>query len=225
VKEEREAPKQVLIGSMSTIYCVLLSNLAVHLETSIESSVSQTSRFVFDIQTDSPQNTKNRAYRIQQDDVWAKSEFEKVVTGLIGTHSLLKYPSTHARRNGYSRDDIDFCGRCKRSTRQVDMCIDVELPYPDAKVAAALCIGGACKYVIKESNGVSDSWLLRYVVSNIYTEYTHDVALVLAHPLLWAVFEPTLQGYLTQSLTHRIKATYETICLPQQPEHRLLYSS
>ena len=98
VKEEREAPKQVLIGSMSTIYCVLLT-LAVHLETSIESSVSQTSRFVFDIQTDSPQNAKNRAYWILRDDVWAKSEFEKVVTGLIGTHSLRKYPSTHAQRN------------------------------------------------------------------------------------------------------------------------------
>ena len=87
MKEEREAPKQVLISSMSIIYCVLLT-LAVHLEMSIESSASQTSRFVFDIQTDSPKNAKNRAYRILRDDVWAKSEFEKVVTGLIGTHSL-----------------------------------------------------------------------------------------------------------------------------------------
>ena len=215
VKEEREAPKQVLIGSMSTIYCVLLT-LAVHLETSIESSVSQTSRFVFDIQTDSPKNAKNRAYRILRDDVWAKSEFEKVVTGLIGTHSLRKYPSTHAQRNGCSRDDIDFRGRWKRHTRQVDTYIDVELPYPDAKVAAALCIGGACKYVIKESNGVSDSWLLQYVVPNICTEYACDVALVLAPPLLWAVFEPTLQGYLPQSLTRRIKAAYEIIYPLQQ---------
>ena len=146
VKEEREAPKQVLIGSMSTIHCVL-PTLAVHIETSIKISVSQTSRFVFDNQTDSPQNGKNRAYRILRDDVWAKSEFEKVVTGLIGTHSLHKYPLTHAQRNGCSRDDIDFHGRWKRHTRQVDMYIDVELPYPDAKVATALCIGGACKYM------------------------------------------------------------------------------
>ena len=99
---------------------------------------------------------------------------------------------------------------------QVDTYIDVELPYPDAKVAAALCIGGACKYVIKESNGVSDSWLLQYVVPNICTEYARDVALVLAPPLLWAVFEPTLQGYLPQSLMRRIKAAYEIICPLQQ---------
>ena len=38
----------------------------------------------------------------------------------------------------------------------------------------------------------------------------------LVPPLLWAVFEPTLQGYLPHSLTHRIKAAYEIICPPQQ---------
>jgi len=63
---------------------------------------------------------------------------------------------------------------------------------------------------------VSDSWLLQYVVPNICTEYARDVALVLAPPLLWAVFEPTLQGYLPQSLMRRIKAAYEIICPLQQ---------
>ena len=63
---------------------------------------------------------------------------------------------------------------------------------------------------------MSDSWLLQYVVPNICTEYARDVALVLAPPLLWAVFEPTLQTYLPQSLTRRIKAAYEIICPLQQ---------
>ena len=63
---------------------------------------------------------------------------------------------------------------------------------------------------------MSDSWLLQYVVPNICTEYAHDIALVVAPPLLWAVFEPTLQGYLPQSLMRRIKAAYEIICPPEQ---------
>ena len=46
----------------------------------------------------------------------------------------------------------------------MDTYIDVDLPYPDAKVEAALCIGGACKYVLKENCGIADDWLLEHVV-------------------------------------------------------------
>ncbi len=66
---------------------------------------------------------------------------------------------------------LAFCGRWKRRTEQVDIYIDVELPYPDANVAAALCIGGPCKYVLNEESGVSDDWLLQYVVPNICVDF------------------------------------------------------
>jgi len=131
--------------------------------------------------------------------------------GLIGTHSLRKYPSTHARRNGCSRDDVAFRGRWKRRTEQVDTYIDVELPYPDAKVAAALCIGGPCKYVLNEESGVSDDWLLQYVVPNICMEFPRNVALTLARPLLWAAFEPSLLGFLPGKLTQRIQMAYALV--------------
>ena len=64
--------------------------------------------------------------------------------GLMGTcNSLRNHPSTNARRNSCSRDDVAFHGRWKRRTEQVDTYIDVELvPYPGAKVAASLCIDG-----------------------------------------------------------------------------------
>ena len=100
----------------------------------------------------------------------------------------------------------------------MDTYIDVELlPFPDAKVAAALCIGGSCKYIIKDSSGVSNSWLLQYVVLNIYTEYARDIALALLAPPLCeqCLSLLTLQGYLPQSLTSRIKAAYYIIG-PQQ---------
>jgi hypothetical protein len=45
----------------------------------------------------------------------------------------------HEGINGCSCDDIDFRSCWKWHTKQVDSYIDVDLlPYPDAKVAAAL---------------------------------------------------------------------------------------
>ena len=47
----------------------------------------------------------------------------------------------------------------------------MELPYPDAKVAASLCIGGPCKYVLAKNCGLSDEWLLEYhVIPNNFTK-------------------------------------------------------
>ena len=197
------------MGAMDPQYCVLL-NLAIHLETEgMSNGSSLENDWVFPLGTDNPRNAKNKAYRILRDEVWSGSEFNKLgIIGLIGTHSLRKYPSTHARRNGCSRDDIDFRGRWKRHTKQVDTYIDVDLPYPDAKVAAALCIGGACKYVLKESCGVTDEWLLETVAPNILLQFPREVALTLARPLLWAVFEPHLQGYLPETLTERVRSAY-----------------
>ena len=75
-------------------------------------------------------------------------------------------------------------------------------------MAAALCIGGACKYVLKESCGVTDDWLLETVAPNILLQFPREVALTLARPLLWAVFEPHLQGYLPDTLTERVRSAY-----------------
>ena len=87
--------------------------------------------------------------------------------------------------------------------------IDVDLPYPDAKVAAALYIGGACKYVLKENCGIADDWLLEYhIVTDILSQYQRGLVLTLARPLLWAAFEPDLQGYLPVAMTASIKNAY-----------------
>lgn len=86
----------------------------------------------------------------------------------------------------------------------------MELPYPDAKVAASLCIGGPCRYVLVENCGLLDEWLLeyQYVVPNISLQYPRAAALTLAQPLWWASFESTLQEYLTPALTRRIQSAY-----------------
>ena len=36
---------------------------------------------------------------------------------------------------------------------------DVELPWPDTKLATFLCIGGPCKYKIKKDSGIDNSFI------------------------------------------------------------------
>jgi hypothetical protein len=45
----------------------------------------------------------------------------------------------------------------------VDGYIDVNLPYPSAKVAGILCIGGSVKYALLQDgrSGIINDWLFR----------------------------------------------------------------
>ena len=96
---------------------------------------------------------------------------------------------------------VDSRGRW-RKRRVVDRYIDVNLPYPDAKVAAALCMGGPCKYVLKNGSGITNNWLFEHVVPNIrQSEHFQDpVAAVLALPLLWACFSVDAQAFVPNDL-------------------------
>ena len=74
----------------------------------------------------------------------------------LGTHSIRKFPSMYARCSSCSKDDVEVRGRWKRMKRMVDNYIDVELPYPDAKVASILAVGGPIKYELREGSGLTD---------------------------------------------------------------------
>jgi len=64
VKEEREAPKQILLGAISPLYCVLLS-MSIHLETeSMDRGASPENPWVFPLETNNPIVAKKRAYEI-----------------------------------------------------------------------------------------------------------------------------------------------------------------
>ena len=54
-----------------------------------------------------------------------------------------------------------------------------ELPWPDAKVCSYLCVGGPCKYVVREGSGVTDEFILQSVVPNIRKRFSEQVCLVL----------------------------------------------
>jgi hypothetical protein len=102
----------------------------------------------------------------------------------------------------------DLRGRW-RKVRVSDVYDDVELPFPDAKVAGKLCVGGPCKYVITDGSGVTDDFLLQHVVPNICTRFPAEVAKVLAKPLLWLVCFNI--NHLPPAMKERIQTAYNNI--------------
>jgi hypothetical protein len=210
VHDERDVGEQILLGSMNRDYCVLLA-LALFLEIWIESGEGMLGTLVFNVSDDDPKKSKESVANILFNDTWKDPDFRKIQEGPIGTHSMRKLPYTHARRCGCSRDDSDHRGRWKRKKRQSGPYEDPVLPYPDAMVAGKLCIGGPCKYVLKENCGVSDDWLAEYVVPNILRRFPREIGMVLARSLLWACFDDEVKQLLPPSLTTRILTAYQRI--------------
>ena len=129
VREERDAPEQIIFGAQDYLFCTLLG-LAVHLEVSLQQGTARESIYVFSLGGNNRRGairTKDQAYTAIRE-IFESDSFIKSSGGNLGTHSLRKLPATYARRNGCRRDDIDVRGRWKRNTRQVDTYIDPSLP-------------------------------------------------------------------------------------------------
>jgi hypothetical protein len=153
---------------------------------------------------------ENKDYisKILSEAVWEQDDFIPETDGPIGTHSICKYPATQAG-NTCSMMEVETRGRWKRAGgRIVNRYISNNLPYSDAKVAAALCIGGPCKYALKDNSGVTDEWLLEHVVPNTVARSkfhnNEHVAQVLALPLLWASFDSEMEDLMPAHLRNRI---------------------
>ena len=211
VLEERDAPDQLLMGAMDKRYCVLLA-LAIYLEAWNTIGDGLANRYVFG-DADDPETTKTFIYECLKDDVWNSPNFVRRLIGLLGTHSLRKFPSSFARRNGCGEDDVNSRGRWRKRRGAVYRYIDISLPYPDAKVCAILCVGGPIKYVLQEGSGIVENWLLQNVVPNILRSprMNRQVAAVLAVPLLWAAFDPDMEDSMPAGVRNRIRAAYENI--------------
>ena len=209
VMEERDAPDQILLGSMDSRYCILVA-LGIYLELWLEDGGGATNEFVFGHAANAKTTKKYIADALAE--VWKDPGFVRIVEGFLGSHSLRKYPATKARRSGCSKDDVDNRGRWRKK-RVGDRYVDINLPYPDAKVAAVLCTGGPCKYALKNGSGVSNMWLVANVVPYMVASprIKDGAALVLAKPILWACFEQDMQYKMPHGTRARIRAAYELI--------------
>ena len=108
---------------------------------------------------------------------------------------------------------MDYRGWWKGTGHQSDSYTDVMLEWPDVKVASKLCIGGPCKYVLKEGSGLSDNWLIENVAPHIAEVYGAQVVAILAKPLLWALFQDvtTDSEHVPPSIRFRVMTAYNNL--------------
>ena len=210
VSEERDAPWQIVLGSIDTAFCVLAS-LSLWMELNLKNNANALlSPYVFNFCDDNSiptggQKSKETAHNMFNR-VFRMAEFNGTTTGgtdNLGSHSIRKFAATHVRKSGCSKDDKDIRGRWKSKARVSDVYEDTELPYPDAKVAEKLCIGGACYYLFPEelttnneveagqsTIGMIKTFILSNVVPNIRKKLPDSAALVLGKALLWLIYSP-----------------------------------
>jgi hypothetical protein len=201
--EERDAPIQILFGAEDWRYCVL-SLLASWLELHFLLNPEPNENFFGAFGMTNPITIKNSAgYYLRK--IIKDEDFIRAVIGELGSHSNRKFGVTAARKSGCSKDDTDFRGRWKNCRRQQDAYADTTIPFVDAKVAAALCKGGPVAYVLKDASGITDHWVLDYVVpcmrdatfcpdpkhapNEFAAAIPEQVCIILGRALLWKVFD------------------------------------
>jgi hypothetical protein len=225
VLEERDCPDQILLGSMDHQYCMLLS-LSLYLEQWFSNGNGLNLVFLFSEDNDEelgPIRTKNRYSFFLRNNVFLNEEFQSQTgmnaSGKLGTHSLRKFPATWASRNDCNADDIDVRGRWKKNTQRiVNTYIDPKQQYMDAKVQAALCIGGPIRYKLVEGTGITSNWLHNVVVPGICNKYNYNsVCDVLVLPLLFACFDINLSNMVPDNILCRVKEGYASLANEMPP--------
>ena len=221
VMEERQAPSQIILGAHDPDFCTLL-NLGLYLEEMYPTEMNADGELNCFKISSSPASSKARVSRILKE-IFDSEEFKALFgdhilsTGLeawLGSHSLRKLVATHARRNGCSRDEIDLRGRWKKSRRIVDTYLDTTIPYPDAKVAASICVGGPIKYELVGNCGLDDDWIRQNVTPNIFKlHHCKKTAVVFGKAILWACYDLTQKDHVPVALRERVAAQYESIRL------------
>ena len=133
---------------------------------------------------------------------------------LLGSHSIQKYAAMFARRCVVTKAEKHIGGRCKGAGRVSDVCDDVELPYPDAKVAEKLCGGGACFYLPnpRYDTVMLNSFILNHVrVPNVKKKLPEWACLVLGRALLWKMCSPLVDNHVPMDLKDKVMADWAHI--------------
>ena len=117
VLDEREAPPQIILGSMNEIQCPLLQ-LSIYLELLGNAHCSLGERQ--NLFCDGSIKAGISSYRASLKAVCSSGSFNKLKEGLLGTHSTRKGPSTYAGRCGKPKHFVDLRGRWRNKRRQVD---------------------------------------------------------------------------------------------------------
>ena len=69
----------------------------------------------------------------------------------------------------------------------VDTYMDCVIPYPDAKVAPTLSIGGLIKNATKIGHNISGEIILNHFCPHITSLISRQISLILGRASLWAI--------------------------------------
>lgn len=214
VLEERNCPDQIFFGAFDPQYCLLLS-LSIYLEIWLSDTVTNLHKdFLFG---DDDKDDEKAVDRMKANYSHTLRKYFVSFVRLsneLGTHSIRKYAASWARALGCLVDEIENRGRWKTASRRiVDRYVNIEQQYLDAKVAAALSVGGAIKYVILENSGVTLPWLYENVVPGLYNYFGDGdkIVDVLALPLLWVCLNIDLMDNVPLTICNRVQQAYERI--------------
>ena len=226
VKDERDCPPQIMLGSMNPMFCVLL-DLAIYLEVKFSRDGSLHSKYLYtdEIDEKAPKRCLAAYSNAVKKQVFTVADFlalSRLTAGSLGVHSVRKFPATWIKMVGGLQDEIDVRGRWKRATggRVSTRYINPEQQYIDAKVAAMLCMDGPVKYEFQTPGAaVGRAFFLEYVCPaiNKYFPETSMMADVLGPPLLWACYEPAMQYRIPEWLRTRVRDGYSSCRPPEYP--------
>ena len=94
--------------------------------------------------------------------------------------------------------------------RTSDVYDDIELPWVDTKVAAALCIGGPCKYKVVDEH-VTDAFILQHCVPHMRQGISEKSCIIFGTALLYAAFSDLTESSVPPDITARIKSAYNRL--------------
>ncbi len=205
---KQDAPWQIVFGLLNPVYCVVCSR-ALWLELNLNPTalnlpyvfVSVTI-YAF-LMADSVERHDSSCiyYFVQAQRIQGRGQRRRRGGGemsMLGRHSIRKYAAVFAQRCGVTKDEKPIRGRWKGAGRVSDMYDDVELPYPDAKVAEKLYDAGLCFYVSDPGRDVTmmNTSVLSRVVPNIRKRLLESACLVLGKALLWLIWSPVADEFI-----------------------------
>ena len=129
VTDERTCPAQIILGADDTDFCTLLA-LACYLESRLTDGTQ--GKYLFGERDDEDEPARvNDWYQRTLKNAWNNPDFQQLqaqITGLLGTHSIRKFPATYACECGCRKDETEIRGRwkAKESGRTVNVYINPE---------------------------------------------------------------------------------------------------
>ena len=136
-------------------------------------------------------------------------DFITLFEGKCGTHSIRKMETLRDRRCGCSKYETGRRALWRKKFHQYSYA-DTILPWPYEKVAADVCKGGAIHYQVRLDSGISEDWILTFIVPAIASQYCRSVSLVLGRALLWRIFDEVQHFSVSDNIFRRANNAWET---------------